>query len=69
MRGAQGAALPSLTADQLVTAVPQLAQVAAIETVRFRQVASSELTVSDVIALAEAIGDAVAGGVTGAVVT
>ena len=61
--------MPSLTADQLVTAVPQLAQVAAIETVRFRQVASSELTVSDVIALAEAIGDAVAGGVTGAVVT
>jgi L-asparaginase len=69
VRGELGAASPSLTADQLVAAVPQLAQIAAIETVRFRQVASSELTVSDVIALAQAIGDAVVGGVTGAVVT
>jgi L-asparaginase len=69
VRGDHGAALPSLTADQLVNAVPQLAQVAEIETVRFRQVASSELTVSDVIALAEAIGSAVVRGVDGVVVT
>ena len=45
----------SFTADDLVAAVPQLADVANIEAVSFRQVASSELTVSDVIALAERI--------------
>lgn len=69
VRGDQAAASPKLTAEQLVTSVPQLAQVADIETVRFRQVASSDLTVADIIALAEAIGHAVDGGVSGAVVT
>jgi L-asparaginase len=69
VRGADGAASPSLTAEQLVTAVPQLAEVAAIETVRFRQVASSELTVADVIALAQAARSAVADGADGVVVT
>lgn len=69
VRGDQAAASPKLTAEQLVSSVPQLAQVADIETVRFRQVASSDLTVADIIALAEAIGDAVDGGVSGAVVT
>jgi L-asparaginase len=58
VRGDQAAASPSLTAEQLVSSVPQLAQVSAIETVRFRQLASSELTVADVIALAHAIGEA-----------
>ena len=52
-RGADGAASPHLSAEQLVAAVPQLAEVADIETVRFRQVASSDLTVADVVALAE----------------
>lgn len=69
VRGDQAAASPKLTAEQLVSSVPQLAQVADIETVRFRQVASSDLTVADIIALAEAIGHAVDGGVSGAVVT
>lgn len=69
VRGDQAAASPKLTAEQLVSSVPQLAQVADIEMVRFRQVASSDLTVADIIALAEAIGDAVDGGVSGAVVT
>jgi L-asparaginase len=69
VRGGQAAASPSLTAEQLVSSVPQLAQVAAIETVRFRQLASSELTVADVIALAHAIGEAADGGIAGAVVT
>ncbi len=68
-RGADGAASPRLTAEQLVAAVPRLAEVADIETVRFRQVASSDLTVADVIALAERLGGAVADGITGAVVT
>jgi L-asparaginase len=49
--------------------VPQLADVANIEAVSFRQVASSELTVSDVIDLAEKISDAVADGATGTVIT
>jgi L-asparaginase len=40
-----------------------------IEAVSFRQVASSELTVSDVIDLAERISDAVADGATGTVIT
>ena len=64
-----GAASPKLTADDLVAAVPQLADVANIEAVSFRQVASSELTVSDVIDLAERISDAVADGATGTVIT
>ena len=64
-----GAASPKLTADDMVAAVPQLADVANIEAVSFRQVASSELTVSDVIDLAERISDAVADGATGTVIT
>jgi L-asparaginase len=69
VRGDQVAASPKLTAEQLVSSVPQLAELADIETVRFRQVASSDLTVADVVALAEAIGRAMDGGVSGAVVT
>jgi L-asparaginase len=69
IRGANGAASPNLTAEQLVTAVPQLAAVAEVEAFRFRQVASSELTVADVIALAERIGSVIAGGAAGALVT
>ena len=68
-RSADGAASPNLTADELVAAVPQLADVANIAAVSFRQVASSELTVSDMIGLAEGIGRAVADGATGTVVT
>lgn len=68
-RGSGGAASPELTAEELVSAVPQLAGVARMEAVRFRQVASPELTVSDMIALAESIGRAVADGTAGAVVT
>ena len=55
VRGDQAAASPKLTAEQLVSSVPQLAELANIETVRFRQVASSDLTVADVVALAEAM--------------
>jgi len=68
-RSEAGAASPDLTADDLVAAVPQLADVANIEAVSFRQVASSELTVSDVIELAERISDAVADGAAGTVIT
>ena len=68
-RGVDGVASPNLTADDLIAAVPQLEDIANIEAVSFRQVASSELTVSDVIALAESIGRAVADGAIGTVIT
>jgi L-asparaginase len=69
VRGADGAASPNLSAAELIAAVPQLADVADIEAARFSQVASSELTIADVIALAERIGEAMANGAAGAVVT
>ncbi|PPQ35682.1 asparaginase [Rhodopila globiformis] len=66
--GGQTAA-PTLTAADLVAAVPQLADVAEVTAVAFRQVASPDLTLADLIALAQAIEQAVAGGASGAVVT
>ncbi len=68
-RGAEGVASPHLTAEQLVAAMPQLAEVADIETVPFRRIPSSDLTVVDVIALAKRLRAAVADAITGAVVT
>jgi L-asparaginase len=52
-----------------VAAVPQLADIADVEAIRFSQVASSELTVADVIALSERMAGAIAGGLAGAIVT
>jgi L-asparaginase len=69
VRGSDGAASPQLSADQLVAAVPRLAEVADVETIRFRQVASSDLSVADIIALAERIVDVASDGIAGAVVT
>jgi L-asparaginase len=69
VRGADGAASPNLTAEELVAAVPQLAEIADLEAVRFRQVASSDLTIADMLALAERIGQAVGAGATGIIVT
>jgi L-asparaginase/Glu-tRNA(Gln) amidotransferase subunit D len=43
VRGTSGSASPHLTADDLVAAVPQLADIADVEAIRFSQVASSEL--------------------------
>lgn len=60
---------PQLSADELVSAVPQLAGAAVIEAVSFRQVASPELTLRDLTALAAAIERRLAGGCAGAVVT
>ena len=64
-----GAATPSLTAEELVKAVPQLGDVAEVRAFRFRQLPSSDLTISDMVALAGEIRRAVDGGVCGAVVT
>lgn len=60
---------PSLTAADLVSAVPQLAEVAAIEARSFRNVPSTQLTVDDMVALAAEIEEAVDGGAQGVVVT
>lgn len=67
--GGGAAASPTLTADDLVRAVPRLGEVAEVKAVQFRQLASPELTLRDMIALAQAIEQAVAGGAAGAVVT
>ena len=64
-----GAAAPALTAEQLVAALPQLSGVAEVTAIPFRQVASSELTLADMIALAGEIERAVAGGADGVVIT
>ena len=60
---------PSLGADALVEAVPQLAEVASIEAETFRLLPSPEVTIPDLFALADAIEQAVAGGARGVVIT
>lgn len=60
---------PQLTAEALVASVPQLADIARIEAASFRQLPSAHLHLDDVIALAEAIEQAVAQGAHGVVVT
>ena len=51
--GAAGGVTPQLSAQELVEAVvPQLQEVAELEAVAFRQVASGDLSVQDLIALA-----------------
>ena len=67
-QGARGVT-PSLGADALVEAVPQLAEVAAVEAETFRLLPSPEVTIPDLFALADAIEQAVAQGAHGAVVT
>ena len=69
LRGADGAASPTLTAEALVAAVPQLANVADVSSVQFRQVASSDLALADIIALALEIERVVTDGADGVVVT
>ncbi|HLS88500.1 MAG TPA: asparaginase domain-containing protein, partial [Sphingobacteriaceae bacterium] len=60
---------PSLTAADLVAAVPGLAGVADIEARSFRNVPSTQLTLDDMVALAGEIEQAVAGGAQGVVIT
>ncbi|MDD9991347.1 MAG: asparaginase [Rhodospirillales bacterium] len=67
-RGERGVT-PSLGADALVEAVPQLAEVASIEAETFRLLPSPEVTIPDLFALADAIEQAVADGADGVVVT
>jgi L-asparaginase len=67
--GAAGGVRPRLGARDLVEAVPQLQEVADLETVSFRQVASGDLTLQDLIALAAEITDYLEAGASGTVVT
>jgi L-asparaginase len=67
--GAAGGVTPRLGARELVEAVPQLQEVAELETVAFRQIASGDLTLQDLIALAAEITKRLDAGVAGVVVT
>ena len=69
VRGDGGAAQPSLTGEDLLRAVPELGAIGDMQAVRFRQVASSELSLADMVALAAEIERAIAGGASAAIVT
>jgi L-asparaginase/archaeal Glu-tRNAGln amidotransferase subunit D len=60
---------PRLGAQELVNAVPQLREAAELETVAFRQTASGDLNLHDLVALAAEITKRFDDGATGAVVT
>jgi len=66
---AQRGVTPQLEASELVAAVPQLSEVAEIESVAFRRVPSGDLTFADLTALASAIEQRVAVGAAGVVIT
>lgn len=61
--------IPRLGAQDLVEAVPSLREVAELEAVAFRQTASGDLTLPDLVALAAAISQRFDQGVDGVVVT
>jgi L-asparaginase len=60
---------PSLTGQALVEDVPQITEVADVSAASFRQAASGELTLDDLIELASEITERIDGGASGAVVT
>lgn len=66
---AGGGVTPRLGAQELVDAVPQLREVAALDTVAFRQLASGDLTFPDLVALAAEIDRRFQQGTAGVVVT
>jgi L-asparaginase len=66
---AQAGVTPRLGAADLVGAVPHLADVAEVEAASFRQTASGDLTMADLVALADEIRSRVDGGCVGVVVT
>lgn len=61
--------MPTLTGEDLVRDVPQIAEVAEVTATSFRQMSSGELTLDDLIELAGEIEAALDGGASGAVVT
>jgi L-asparaginase len=66
--GAHGV-IPTLSAEQLVSDIPEIGGVGRITANTFRQLASAELTLLDIIALAHEIETCVARGDKGVVVT
>jgi L-asparaginase len=60
---------PTLTGEALVSDVPEIAEVADVSAVSFRQAASGEIRVEDLVELAVEISDRIDGGAAGAVVT
>ena len=69
-RAPDGGVSPALSAADLVAAVPGLSGIeAGLDTVDFRQKPGASLSFGDLYELAAAIGDALAGGCTGVVVT
>jgi L-asparaginase len=64
-----GGVEPTLTGDTLVSDVPEIAGFAEVSAASFRQAASGELAVDDLVELAEEITLRIDGGAAGAVVT
>jgi L-asparaginase len=60
---------PTLTGEALVSDVPEIADVADVSAFSFRQAASGEIRVEDLVELAAEISGQVDGGAAGAVVT
>ena len=60
---------PKLTGEELVEAVPEIADVAEVSAASFRQVPGSELTIDDVVALSGEIKRRLDGGAAGVIVT
>src|ERR687886_1446686 len=60
---------PTLTGEALVSDVPEIAEVAEVSAVSFRQAASGELTVDDLVELASEITNRADEGASGVVIT
>jgi L-asparaginase len=70
MAGANAAGVvPTLTAGDLIAAVPALAQVAEVRALQFRMVAGSSLSMDDLLATAAEVRRCIDGGAAGVVVT
>ncbi len=65
----EGGVVPRLTAADLVEAVPQLQTVADVEATSFRQCASGDVTMADLVALAAEVQRELDAGADGVVVT
>jgi L-asparaginase len=67
--GGSGGAVPVLTGEELLEAVPAVSQVARLEAKAFRQIPSAEIRLTDIAELVHEVKDRVAEGVRGVVVT